>query len=353
MRQPWRSHWVGLVVAVLLAAACDSDEPAAQDAAFDSGATVERDGAEVSLPADRSHDLGTEVGLTSDADTASAPDVDAAPIADVRSPPSDVGGGFDADTADVAPVDADAATTDLLASITSLSIFPKDATLEGGESRTFVLTATLADGTTRVVTALATWTSSNPAAASIAHDPLAPSVATGVTPGRTTITAALDGHKATHELEVRGLSLVNLAIRGFSPTLARTSGRLTAWGTFIGGNPERIVERDISPFVRWHSTVPEAFEVSNTPGFAGRVTAMINGLQAQITASLGDLRAEREAFTGSGHGFTFVALPGTATLPLGARMRFHMLWVFPTNLPGVVPASWTSSDPTVAAFDDQ
>ncbi|HEY0707009.1 MAG TPA: hypothetical protein VGG33_09435 [Polyangia bacterium] len=339
----WRACLL-VVAAVFGAAACDDDEPIVRDAAVDvpvvADLPVSRDTPRADPPDTRevgNADVVTDAGV----DRAGADDRprDGALSTDV----SDATGDTNPDVADTTP-GSDGADTNR-GPLTALAISPNDAQLVGGTTRTFVLMATFQDGSTADVTDLATWTSSNPVAAAVAYDPVTPSQTMGVTPGNAVITAALDGKTASQALQVTGGTLLWLSIR--VPTgYEQSSVRASASGTFA--NSMGAEERDLTRFVHWESS-DKFTEVSNTPGFAGRVTFTGGPGPVKLRATLGAATAETDVVIASSHGFNVVVSPAAATIAVGTRLRLHGVWVFPSH-PSAFPSVWTSSHPSVATF---
>ena len=84
--------------------------------------------------------------------------------------------------------------------IESIAITPAAAQIVPGGTQQYVATATLGDGTTQVVTALATWVSVDPAIATVSSAGLA----TGVAVGTTTLRATLQSITGEAPLVVLG-----------------------------------------------------------------------------------------------------------------------------------------------------
>ncbi len=93
-------------------------------------------------------------------------------------------------TAKVGAVQGSAAVTVTPAALAKIAVTPAPTSIAGGATQQFKATGTLTDGTTQDVSATATWTSSNPAVATINSSGLATAVATG---GTLTLFAANPG----------------------------------------------------------------------------------------------------------------------------------------------------------------
>lgn len=87
----------------------------------------------------------------------------------------------------------------VVAVLTSVTVTPSTASLEVGETKQFQATANFSDGTTRDVTALAAWASSNTSVATVATNGLAEAKALGTT----TISASYGGMGGDATLEVK------------------------------------------------------------------------------------------------------------------------------------------------------
>jgi hypothetical protein len=224
-------------------------------------------------------------------------------------------------------------------------------TLAGGMTRTYHATATMSDGSTRDVTDLATWSSSNPAAAAIGYDPNLPALAMAVAPGQTTIRAQVGAAEAMVTVAVDGPLLRSISVSGAVPSGHRQSFRLAAIGTFFVPGAAMESERDLTRFVRWSSNAPSVAEVSNNSGFAGRVTTLSPG-SAIITVTLGSLQSSETPVSAvAAHGHSMLVNPAVTKVAVGTQARLRATRVFFDSPATGVPAGWNSSDPTVVAVD--
>ncbi len=109
--------------------------------------------------------------------------------------------------------------TGTLANIRSVTITPTTASIAKGTTLQFVATATYQNGTTGNVTALSTWTSVNPAVASIVSTT---GMATGVAAGSTSVSAAVTGTTvtATRNITVTPPTVTALALSPASSSIA-------------------------------------------------------------------------------------------------------------------------------------
>ncbi len=84
------------------------------------------------------------------------------------------------------------------AAVNSVSITPAQVSLTVGTTQGLALTAAIADGTTAYLSTQATWTSSNPAVATVSSD----GIVTALAPGTAQITGAYGGQTATSAVTV-------------------------------------------------------------------------------------------------------------------------------------------------------
>lgn len=163
----------------------------------------------------------------------------------------------------------------------------------------FAATAVMSDGTSRDVTASASWTSSAPGVASVN----ALGVARTSAAGAATVTAAVQAPLACagtprgeFALTVTGAGLTGMSLSAQSLTLARgESVRLTATGTYNNGR-----SYDVTSVSTWRSSNSSVAAVSGglvtanltTDGVAA-ITAALGRLDASVTATVGGRRLLR------------------------------------------------------------
>src|SRR5438045_7146992 len=102
-----------------------------------------------------------------------------------------------------------------------------------GTTKQYTATGTFSDSSLQDITAVAVWTSSTPATATINAQGLASSVATGTT----TIGAAFGSVSGSTGLTVSTAHLVSIAVSPANPRIEKgTSIKFTATGTFRDGS---------------------------------------------------------------------------------------------------------------------
>ena len=166
------------------------------------------------------------------------------------------------------------------ATVTAVQVTPFNPRLPIGFSRGLVATALFSDGTNRDVTALATWTSSTAAAATVSDAPGSKGLVAPVGAGMTTISAQFSGRTGSTTVTVSAATLSSMTIAPANPTSgAGGTVVFTAIGTFSDGS---IL--DVTAFVTWTSSDTTVADVSNAAGSRGQATAFAAGtttIQAQ------------------------------------------------------------------------
>ena len=162
----------------------------------------------------------------------------------------------------------------------SISISAPNTSIATGSSDQFAAIGTLGDGSTQNLTNSVTWTSANPAAATISLTGLA----TGVGSGSTNIVASHNGITSNSvALSVTtniSPTLQSIAVSAANSTL-RTglSEQLTATGTFSDGSTQNVTNS-----VTWSSSNPAAVRVGT-----GAVALAAGVGQATISATQGSV----------------------------------------------------------------
>jgi hypothetical protein len=171
--------------------------------------------------------------------------------------------------------------------LSSIMIMPAAPTLGGvGATQQFSAAGIYSDGSTADVTSQVTWSSSNPAIATISSTGLVTSVATGTA----NITATLSGVTGTPiTLTVIAPTLSSILITPLSTTLDETSStqQFMATGTYSDGSTA-----DITSQVTWSSSNPAIATISSTGSATSGTTGTTN-----ITAALSGVTAPAVTLT--------------------------------------------------------
>jgi 6-phosphogluconolactonase (cycloisomerase 2 family) len=190
------------------------------------------------------------------------------------------------------------------AAVVSIAVTPATPSIANGTTQQFIATGTYTDGTTQVITGMATWSSSATAVASIGA---ATGLAKGLTVGSTTITAALSGVSGTATLTVTPATLVSIAVTPANPiilnsvTTQHNTLQLTATGTYTDGTTQVLTTT-----ATWTSVTTATATISNAAGSSGLATGLTLGTTA-ITAAAGAVTSPAVTLTVSPSEYAYVA----------------------------------------------
>src|ERR1700682_4828247 len=157
--------------------------------------------------------------------------------------------------------------------LTSLAVTPANPSVVKGTPQQFTAKGTYSDGTTADLTATATWSSSATTVATIS----ATGAATTLTPGRTTITAAVGGVNGTTLLTVTATTPISIAVTPANPSVPiGTPQQFTATGTYSDGTTA-----DLTPTATWSSLATTVATI-NATGLATTSNVGISTIQAAL-----------------------------------------------------------------------
>jgi hypothetical protein len=153
--------------------------------------------------------------------------------------------------------------------IRSIEITPANAHLAAGTKAQLTATAVLSDSTHKDITAQVAWASSNSTAATISSSAVSSGLATALSPGSTTISAAINGVMGQTTLAVTPATLASIEVTPPSPSAAKgTTARFRATGVFSDHSAQ-----DLTSQVTWSSSDPAVATISRAGGSAGLALA--------------------------------------------------------------------------------
>jgi uncharacterized protein YjdB len=251
--------------------------------------------------------------------------------------------------------DRSSSTSNVTPVLTSISVTPTGASTTVGGTQQFTATANYSSGPSQNVTSSATWSSSNTAVASIqSTGQSTPGLASGVVLGSVTITASLSGVSGSTSLSVAIAPVVT------SLSIAPTSASMTVGNTlqFIataGYNDGSI--KIVTSSASWSSSDATIASIqtagASTPGLAAgvapgnvNVTASYGGVDSVTTLNVTGTNLTLSSFY---IGQIDASIAPGAALQLFSYAEYtdgSVNWVTSTT-------HWTSSNPSVAAIQDQ
>jgi len=234
------------------------------------------------------------------------------------------------------------------ATVTSIAVSPANPSIAAGTTQQFVATGTFSDGSTFNLTQLANWSSDHTDVATISNAAGSQGLATGLTQGTTTISAAFGGTTGSTTLTVTAATLVSIAVTPANPSVPRgLTQQFTATGTFTDGSTQ-----DLTTSVSWSSSNGTVASIANA-GAPGLATALSPGTTT-IRAVQGTINGSTTMTVTSAVLVSIAVSPSSANIPKSSTQQFTALGTFSdtsvVNL--TTQVTWTSSDPTVVAISN-
>ena len=154
----------------------------------------------------------------------------------------------------------------------SLTLTPATNSIASGTTMQYAVSATYSDGSTQAVTTGLSWASSSPTTAAVN----AAGIATGISPGQSTITVTYGTVTGTASLTVTPATLTGLVVVPTSPTVGINGNvQFTATGIFTDNSTQ-----DLTSQATWNSSAANVALISS----AGMATGLSTGTTT-VTAS--------------------------------------------------------------------
>ncbi|CAN7389906.1 beta strand repeat-containing protein [Acidovorax sp. LjRoot194] len=288
--------------------------------------------------------LSTQVNWTSTATGVAS--IDAQGVAMAR------GTGTTGITATLASVSSPAASlTAAPASLVSISISPGLASVAVGLPQQFTATGTYDDQTTQVLTNQVTWSSSNPAVATISNAAGTTGRASTLASGTAAITARIGNLSSQPvNLTVTAAKLVSIDVTPKSPSVPKgMPQQFTATGIYTDQTTQTLTAQ-----VTWASSSPAVATISNAAGTNGQATTLGTGATS-ITASLGSVSSAPTTLTVTPATLLSIAVtPSSPSVPKGRTQQFTATGTYTDQSMQVLTTqvTWTSSSTSVATISN-
>jgi len=202
------------------------------------------------------------------------------------------------------------ATLTVSPTLVSIAVTPGASSIALGQNQQYTATGNYSDGTKQNLTSSVSWSSSNPAAATVTNTGFAGSVGTGAT----TIGAVLGNVTGSTSLNVNPPTLVSLAVTPANSSIALgTTQQYKAVGTYTNGST-----LDLTNSVAWTSTRQSVASISNSPGIQGLATSVAPG-QTTVTASSGSVAGSAALTVTPAVLTAIVVTPAVPFIPQGFR----------------------------------
>jgi len=251
-----------------------------------------------------------------------------------------VGTGTSTITAASGSVSGTASLTVSAATLVSIAVTTTaSSSMAVGTTKQYTATGTFSDSSLQDITAVAVWTSSTPATATINAQGLASSVATGTT----TIGAAFGSVSGSTGLTVSTAHLVSIAVSPANPRIEKgTSIKFTATGTFSDGS----VATNLSG-VSWKSSRPNFASVRASGIAHGKRNGTVT-----ITASASGVSGNTTLTVGTGTLVSLALTPAAPTCTVGTAQLFVATGTFSdaSTQDITLTSHWSSSSGPVATI---
>lgn len=229
--------------------------------------------------------------------------------------------------------------------LTSIAITPAAGSIAQGTRLQLGATGTFNDGSTRDLTFLASWQSSDATIASVSGS----GVASGVSPGTVNVTATLGGVSGSTSFTITNATIASIVITPASSTMP-TGGykNFTATGVFSDSSQQNLTSQ-----VTWSSNNTAVATVQNLPGPAGFTTGISAG-NANISASFsyaGTSATSNAAVTVTSATLSSIVVnPAKAQIAPASAQEFTAVGTFTDGTQANMNplTTWTSSNTSVA-----
>jgi uncharacterized protein YjdB len=245
-----------------------------------------------------------------------------------------------------------------LSNLVSISLLPSPASVANHTQVQFAAIGTFADGSTRDISSLATWSSSDPTIAS-AGSPGGVFKGTGI--GMATITAtactvtdpitfACIGTmlNASTSLNVSGVLLQSIAVFPVNASIAPTTKlHLTAIGVFSDSSTQ-----DLTTQLAWSVLDPSVAAVESAKGIVTGLSAGATTVNATSSALLGSIQGSTQLNVSSATLSSIALKPANTFITPGATLTYFATGTFnDTTVQDISNvSSWSSELPNVATI---
>ena len=224
----------------------------------------------------------------------------------------------------------------------SIRVSMNNPSLPAGATGQLTATGSYSDGSSQDLTTSATWSSSNPAVATVNSAGLA----TGKSNGSATIAAASGSITGTAPITVT-IALVSISVSPAVRTIAiSTDQQFKATGTFSDGSTQ-----DVTGTVTWASAKSTIATVSNTVPTKGLAQALAAG-SSIITATSGSISGSATLTVSSTPLTSIVVTPTNSSVPIGLIQQLTATGTFSDGTTQDITntVAWSTSPNTVASI---
>jgi hypothetical protein len=213
------------------------------------------------------------------------------------------------------------------ATLQSILVTPFNVSLPKGVSRQFTATGTFSDNSTQDVTSQVTWSSSEPAAATVSNAAGSAGVVVGVAPGASIISATTaTGIVATSPVGVTAASHVSIQVSPNNFAIANgLTQQFTATGTYTDNSTQSLTGQ-----VTWASSNTAAATISNASGSNGLASTAGVGATT-IAAALGNVSGNTVLNVSAAALVSIQVTPDSPGIGAGLTTQFTAIGTYTDN----------------------
>jgi hypothetical protein len=229
-------------------------------------------------------------------------------------------------TANFGDISDSATVTVTSATLQSIAVDPATIALPAGQSRQVTVTGTFSDGTTQDLTALAAWSSSAPAIASVSNAMGSAGLVSLLAPGHATVTANVVVGAVTLAADVSvavsNAFVKSIAVTG-SPTLpAGYKTKFIAVATYSDGS-----SLDVTKQATWTSSNTAVATISTASPTQGFATGITSGTTI-ISAKVGGVQGSTSLTVSNARLVSLVVTPGDFTVGVDGHQQLTAIGTF-------------------------
>ena len=235
------------------------------------------------------------------------------------------------------------------ATLVSIGVSPANLSIANGLTSQFIANGVYTDNSTQDLTAYVAWTSSDATVAAISNAAVSHGLATGISPGLVSITAASGTVSGSTNLTVTPAALVSIALIPANPSIANgTQQQFAATGTYTDTSTH-----DVTAAVTWNSSDTTVATISNASGSNGLATSLSQGA-VTISATLGTIAGATGLTITPAVLVSIAVIPANASIANGTGQQFAATGTYTDNStqPLTTSVNWSSSDTTVASISN-
>ena len=236
----------------------------------------------------------------------------------------------------------DVSVTDAI--LEKLVVSPVTATVAAGLTQTYEATGIFSDGTSKDLTKVSYWHSSEASIATLDRK----GSASSYSPGEVTVTARYIGFTATATLTVTDAELSFIQVTPANVKVPKgTEGQFEAWAFYTDNHSEEITK-----VASWTSSSADIVHIGTGSVNGGFASALIVG-KTQVKAQFNSINSMAEVEVTAAEAIELTIYPENKTVPLGLSQAYQSFARFSdgTSKEVTLESSWQSSNLDAATID--